>query len=480
MTRQQQLKEIGEMIPENFMSQFIIPFHHHFYDNNASIFAKIDIFDKIEESGWEIVNKNNTKQIGAFNIKKYIYDNMIPKLDNKNAHLSKNKTVFLRRRIDKQAKISKFSFSITELDLWIFDEHIGFFVLKVSMNDTKYSINDLSEFNRQMREFKFLECSENNDVLTLKKAANFTEPNDMLECILKYTQIDNKSFLNISKDECVDSLIYSASTNAKMMTAMQTKTSNFLKDKNNNKPGESIEPLYSSELNSTKITGTSTLEEIPYYLASCSSLSPSPEWTNNEEYIHSMVDDGGFNIWKYSSGIILHDSFALFGLNKDGGPVVSNMKNSFYFIYMLNLYIHFQLRFIAYEIIDEDFDSLDISYRYKQLQKLKNQFISKEVGTKFQENEIHKSIRSALSIEEIVSEVTENLMETKEITQSHFGIYMTLLGFIVVTLLEVPIKNIIVNHFVAVIIGASILLVIWLKFKSGIKKTFRRVLAKFY
>lgn len=496
LTRQEQLKEIGEMVPQEFMSQFIIPFPHKFYDNAVGTFniftLPSNVFDDIEDLGWEILNEKEEKQLGAFYIKQYIYDHTIPKLENnkndkenwikrwkkdlknKKKYLENNSSLLLRKTINKEAKINNYTFMITDIDLWIFEEHIGFFVLNVDIDHKQYTIDELSEFNKQFREFKFLECQEKNNILTINKANNFAEPHQVLEHLLTYTQKHEKSFLNITKDECLNSPIYNSSTNAKLMTAVQTDTTTFSK---NNEEIE-IEPLHTSDLHFMTINGTSTLEEVPYYLASCSSLSPTPNWTNNEEYIHSLVNNGGFNIWKYSSGITIHDSFALFGLSKDGGPVVSNMKNSFYFIYILNLYINFQIRFIEHKLISQDFDSLDITYRYKQLQKLKNEFISKEIGIKFQENELHNSILSALKTEDMLSQVTENLMETKEITQSHFGIYMTLVGFIAVTTLEEPLTNFITSHGSEVITIAILSSIILWKFKGSIKKVFRKFRAK--
>ena len=258
------------------------------------------------------------------------------------------------------------------------------------------------------------------------------------------------------------------------MTAIQTPKINYLN-------GEAIEPLHEGDLKFDDINGTSILEEVPFYLASCSSLNPSAGFTNNEEYIHSLVDNGGFNIWKYSSGIIIHDSFALLGLGDNGGPIVSNMKGQFYFIYMLNLYINMQIRFIEYELIDNEFESIDIVDKYKQLQKLKNQFITKEIGIKFQENELHNSMLTALKTEDMISEITDNLMETKEITQSHLGIYVSLGGFAAVSMLEEPL-TIFATEYTEIL--GSILIItigIWVKIKINfIKKTINSIKDKLF
>ena len=480
MTRQEELKEIGEMIPNDFVSHFIIPIPHKFYKNDS------DIFSKIRKTKWNVINdisKFPSRQLGAFNIKSYIYENMISPLDEKN-HIDRYSSLLLKRSINKQARIDNFLFNIKEIDLWIFDEHVSFFTIIVDIDCTNYTVNELSEFNRQFREFKFLDIKEKDDEFIFSRVKGFQESdNGFFEYLIALTMIDNKSFLNINKSECTNMkdknnkhnslyTIYNTSTNAKVLTATQTQTSKFSN-------GKEIEPLHESDLHYGTINGTSTLEEVPFYLASCSSLNPAKGFTNNEGYIYSLVDNGGFNIWKYSSGLTIHDSFALFGLSNDGGPVVANTKNQFYFIYILNLYINFQSRFIENKLINEEFESLDINYWYKKLQRLKNQFVTQEVGVKFQENEIHTSMFSALKTEEMLSEITDNLMETREITQNNLGMYMTLIGFIFFSVLEEPITNLVSKNLEIIIPTFIILFVVWLKKKRFIKKYIKDLKSKF-
>lgn len=481
MTRQEQLKEIGEMIPKDFMSYFIIPLPHNFYENNSNIFSEI------EKTDWDILNdtkKFEGRQLGAYNIKAYIYENMIPTLDEK-THINKYNNLLLNKKFNRKAKIDIYEFEINEVDLWIFDEHVAFFTIKIKIDHTKYSINQLSEFNKQFREFKFLDLNSDSDELLFSRVVGFAESaNGLLEFLIKTTHIDGKSFLKIDREECdvrknkncQENPLYTisnTSTNAKVITAVQTKATTFVNE-------DEIEQLQETALHFSTINGTSILEEVPFYLASCSSLNPAKGFMNNDLYIHTLVNNGGLNIWKYSSGITIHDSIALFGLADDGGPVVSNMKNQFYFVYMLNLYINFQARFIENKLINEEFESLDISYWYKKLQKLKNQFITKDIGIKFQENAFHQSIVSALETDVILSEVTNNLMETKEITQNNIGIYITLAGFIFVSIFEEPIKNFISNNASEVAFVAIAAAIVWYKKRRAIKRWFRSIKTKIF
>jgi len=191
------------------------------------------------------------------------------------------------------------------------------------------------------------------------------------------------------------------------------------------------------------------LDEVPFYIATCSSMDGiDKSFIAHDDYIYKLINENGYNLWKYSAGVTIHDSSVFFGLGKDCGPLVSNMQNSFYFIYMLNLYINFQLRYIEHRLIDENFESIDINYWYKKLQKLKNQFITSDIAIKFQENEVHNSMSEALKNSLMIGEVTENLLETKNITQNNRGLYLTLFGFIFVTIIQEPLNNFLTPYLI--------------------------------
>jgi len=484
MTRQEQLADIGKMKLSEFNSQFIIPIPHNFYKNGTNI------FEKIEENGWEILNRHTTirdgkeveviKQLGAFNIKTYIYENMIPHLHkgDEKEYLNESKSLLLNKKLDRKMKLEKFDFTLTDIDLWIFEEHIGFVTLNVDIDYSEYSVDDMTEFNRLFRNFKFLEVQRVDDIVKLNvHAPRFGERKDFLEELLTLTLIDNKSFLNITATDCSYTNkneannylfpIYNTSANAKLLTGMQTKGVHYSN-------GDEIEADEKTCVTFQAVNEMSILTEVPFYLASCSSMQGEDRSRiSSDDYIYSLVDENAFALWKYSSGITIHDSCAFIGLDRDGGPLVSNVQSSFYFVYILNLYINFQVRYVEHRIIDENFEARDINYWYKKLQKLKNQFITDDIAIKFQENELHQSITRALKSKDMIEEVTANLLETKEITQSNMGIYMTLFGFIFVTILQEPIQKLFTTHLLySVPIGGVALLSAYF-YRAEIRKLFK-------
>ncbi len=60
---------------------------------------------------------------------------------------------------------------------------------------------------------------------------------------------------------------------------------------------------------------------------------------------------------------------------------------------------------------------------------MKNQFISDEVGIKFQENELNRIIAKAFKIEDSLSQVSSNLVETKEISQNNRTLILAILTY---------------------------------------------------
>jgi len=450
MTRQDQLKEIGNMHLTAYTSKFIIPVPHRFYTNQTSVFKDL------EGLGWQIENKTKGVKLNAYNIKSYIYDNMIPELaeGGEQTFLDTSSTLLLKHDTEDLKVMlhtlegKDYELIVKEIHLWVFEENIAFFVFHIDIeNRDRYSINEINKINNILRSFKFLDVKKEIDHIALTQRKMIEgEKKAFLNYLLELTQIREgyKSFLNIEACDCTEKSkknkinelysIYNTSANAKLLLGMQTEATQY-------SDGSDIE-VYSEEcITFHDEKEMSILSELPYYLATCTSMEPSKGWTSNDGYIYRLVNEGGFNVWKYSSGLIIHDSAAFIGLKDDGGSVVDNVESNFYFIYMLNLYINFQTKQIAHELIDQHFEARDINYWYKKLQKLKNQFVSDDIGIKFQENELNKSMLSALKTKELLSEVSSNIVETKSITKSHTGIYVTLLGFVFIYLLEGQIKE---------------------------------------
>ncbi len=427
MIRQEKLSEIGNLKLSEYSLKMIIPCPHNFYENNKNIFNRI--------KDWEVLNKSSKKAFDVYNIKTYIYDNVVPELNDNNTEkfLDKNKTLILTKKTNDRFELKDFKFIISDICLWILDEHIAFFSLEIKLENFKnFTIDQITEFHQSIRRYKFFNFEDiNNEYKKITNNGN-TETHEFIKYLLNLTNIGNKSFLNLSLNDCkfkskkneINELyhIYNSTTNAKLLIGMQTEKTQY-------SDGKEIEELEKKELTFISTSNTSILEEATFYIATCSSLTPTKDFMPNDNYIYDCLSKNKFSLWKYSVGVILHDSAVFLGLNKNGGNVIGNVNSSFYFIYMLNLYIYNQVKYLEHKIIDSSFESLEIDYYYEQLQKLKNQFISDEVGIKFQENELNSIISKAFKIEDSLSQVSGNLVETKEISQNNRTLILAILTY---------------------------------------------------
>lgn len=483
MARQQQLKEISDMTLSEYSLKVIIPCPHKFYENKANIFTTIEKLD------WVILNKHEkvSRQLGTFNIKAYVYDNVIPKFEENKAQkfIDKEKAILLQKELNQRCLYLSYNkhgddvdFTIKTVDLWIFEEHICFFALDIKIdNYQNYTLDQLAQIHLVLRNFKFTTVSQKNEVVVLKSSGH-TESNTFLNFLLDCTQYNNKSFLNTDAKDCTELRtnekinpfysIYNSSTNAKLLIGMQT-------DKTAYNDGSEIEPIDPNNISFYSTKELALISEIPFYIASCSSMNPTKDWTQKDDYIYACAENGGFGVWKYSAGLTLHDSAAFIGLAKDGGSVVNNVNNVFYFIYILNLYIYMQTRYIEHQIIDDDFESSSINYWYEKLQKLKNQFVAEDIAIKFQENELHRSMLSALKTKDILSEVTDNLVNTKDITQSNRGLYITIATFMFVSVFEESITNLISEYKIAFFVLVLPFGIFAYKYRKKIKKLLSKI-----
>ena len=213
-----------------------------------------------------------------------------------------------------------------------------------------------------------------------------------------------------------------------MITAIQIDT-DTIKDNNDNEVA--IEGSFEEELKFIEIDGSSTLDEMPYYLATTSDIYPDRLFEASEAYIYSLMNEGGISLWKYWSGVAIEDSLAFFSLKSGGSGIVNSARNNVYFIYMLNLYINYQLRYLEHTLIDKDFINIDNIYpKIMDLQRLNNQFIGNEIAIKFQPNEIHQAISKALQTKEMFEEIENNIAKTYELTKDNTNIIITIfMGF---------------------------------------------------
>jgi hypothetical protein len=448
MTRQERISAIGKLKPSTFndfntkepiaknqMSYFIIPFAHELYEKRRPK----EIEKRLQEMQWKIVNNSQKRAFSQTDprqmdsIKQYLYDEMIPKYDNIKDHFINLRNLLLQKEgLERNWTFKYFMHNELEyetqmnldgIDLWIVDRYIAFFTIKTQLcvNDTSTIHEISSKYNRAMRDFKAVYVDEKNAI--------FSNDSDhgipLFDWLCGMLEIEGRSLLTNKKEKLQDIQnikkyypIFNASYNAKMITAIHVDEMEV--------EGEAIEDDYTEDLISMYIDGVSTLEEMPYLLATTSELYPSKMWESNEEYIFEKIGDGQINIWKYWSGVALQDSFAFFSIGAGGSAIVNSARNSYYFIYILNLYASYKLRYFENELIDDDFVSIEnIRPLLSDAQRLKNQYMCTELSSLFQPNAVHQAVKNAMKVDDMYDEIKGNIEVTLDLTARNTDIIVT-------------------------------------------------------
>ena len=453
MTRQESITEIGKLKPSTFsykdkegnekiiaknqMSYFIIPLAHELYDKKSP--AKI--IESFKQLGWSVVNNQEKRAFSQTDarqmdsIKLYLYDEMIPKYTKIQEHfITQRNFLFQYAALEKEWKFESYfrgkleyetEFLLDEIDLWIVDKNISFFTLKtkLSLSDESNLSDISSKFNRNMRDFKAMYI----DTATNTFSNDSSKGVSVLDWLCSLVEVDGQSLLSHQSKKLQDIQnlkeyypVFNTSYNAKMITAMHVDEMEL--------NGEEIEPAFTEDLISVKIDGVSVLEEMPYLLGTTSELYPSKTWESNEEFLFEQVGNGQINIWKYWSGVALHDSLAFFSIGDGTSAIVNSARNTYYFIYILNLYSSYKLRFFEHELIDNEFVSIEnIRPLYSDLQRLRNQYMCTELSSLFQPNVVHEAISGAMKMDNMYEEIKDNIEATLEITSRNTDIIVTAL-----------------------------------------------------
>lgn len=455
MTRQEKITHIGKTVAsvfsehtKNHMSYFIIPIPQNLFNT----YNPKEVLTDFEALGWTLKNaqeeltiRGNTpsadKEQRIFPndptnmnaIKSYIYGQMLPtftyKRDKKDKDFcnflrDSNNLMFQKEDLEKKWKVhnsqttSSMSIELDGIDLWIFNRDLSFFTIrtKQALDDDTTLTEISSSFNRILREFQKAYVDEVNHTFSNNKEMGIS----IVEWLLKLTTKEkaDKSLLNIQENDLINSIIYTNSYYAKMITAVHLDIDNkFEKD---------ILSTTESDIDSRNVASVDSMQELPFLLGSTSELYPSPTWENNEQYIYDQINFSGINIWKNWSGIAMKDAMAFFAMGEGGQNIVNQARHGYYFIYMLNLYINYSLRSFEHKLIDKEFVDIENIYPlYVEQQRLRNQFMSVEIATKFQPNIIHNAISKAMQTDDIYNEIKTNIDTTLSLTQKNTDMMIT-------------------------------------------------------
>ena len=441
MDRKTIIKAIGKLQPSpdtfvsphgvNFSSIFIIPSVHkiHTVKKIKELFNDITI-------NWEIKNNSISTDLSLSDIKEYIKENIFENIDTNNIKNLKSviydrKNIYLSHKIKNIALTYKnINIILTEIDLWIMDGEIAFFVYKIELpSNQDIDVNTISTLiNRELRDYHLLTIDiDKNELYYNDKDKGRPLVDYFKSLTLNKTKT---SFLNISvkgneSTLCANQKSISNSTYyAKMITALHI-NENSIKE---NDSYQEIAPLMDT-LSESATIDLGIMEELSYLLGTTSSFDfdSEPTYIGYEGYIYPMIQENGINIWKYWSGIAMQDSLSFFSIDKGRSGIVFNSKTSIYFMYIINLFVNTRLKYLENYLIDKDFINIErVLPSVREIQIIKNHYIATEIAKKFQPNYINKKISIGLQNDVLLEEVENNLQITLELTRNNTDIVFSL------------------------------------------------------
>lgn len=163
-----------------------------------------------------------------------------------------------------------------------------------------------------------------------------------------------------------------------------------------------------------------------YDLASCGGVGAAagfgddPGWQVSPEYLRTLLDESGIEIWEYWRGFALHDTLAFLvtdpsmpmSANKSGG---SQAETLYYYVYVYLYHIQFKLNLLSREIIDGDLIDL---YKFRVIQnrfhQFRNQYWFRDLTVDFQGVHIADKMKLGLRLDDSFATVQSEVSEVAD------------------------------------------------------------------
>jgi len=522
MTRQQMIDSAGKTIPNRHSSFFIIPFPHAIhsgicnkkdFNNNkttSSIYKSFSFNDRIEnflttmkKNGWDFLNQNQQeKKEGHGDIKQYIYENFFSKYtekNKKNFFLERKNMVFKSSLSDSTFSLiikndkktsTTINFTMSNLELWILDNNIAFLNIETSKACFSTEKRELttaeisSKFNFIMRDFNSLNINLKSKEITHDQKS---DENIFLNSFFNnFKEIESKdtNIFNLNLDSIKTTnkyyAIYKATATAKIVSMIHINEDSF--------NSTSILADVEHQIGWNETERVDYLNEYAYLLATFSDFNPNNWYSEaNETYMYMQVGSSSYSPFKYWTSIALKDSITFFGIKKENNYYLDNwQKNEVHFIYMLNLYINYNIKVFEQKLIDESFTDIERHEELsRQMQRLKNEYFSNEIARRFQANELNLLIQKGMGYIDVYKEVESNISKTLKITNMNIANTLKIFGaiFSIILLFGDNIKNTEIFKYTVQLIGdntttsgvsAVVILLLSIKYKRVVYVKIRK------
>jgi len=395
------VSNIGETFPsENGHTSIFIYTHKYKLQKN-----KVKTIESFTKDKWTYENTNN-KYRNISKLTKYIQETI---LSSNNMIFSKDIKQKHELWIDGNKKTN---FTIESYECTLFNDGVFLFSLFTTSDDNVHNISTM--LNRELRNPSCLYYDKKfNRFLSFDNILKDVDELKSIYCLNNQTtlisfnkylsdEVFNKEIINI-KD--IDD---GKSKYAKYITAVHCNIEDKLEE----------ELVYGyPELQHETDVALNVLQLCTNNLATANDfIVADRKFEQDINYVRQCIKDYGIRLWTLWSGVPSLNSLAFLSINKGGRAIIHQCRGELYIIYILNIYIKHRLQNIDRNIIDDNFMQINKAKRnLENLLELKSKYFSEEIADSFQPIIIDKKIKTAIGIDNLLSNIEENTIKTNEL-----------------------------------------------------------------
>jgi len=423
----------------------------------------------------------------------------------------------------------EYDIQINWVDLFLYNDGTGMLTMRVqSLSDT-HGIDDLSQMNRTLRDFK-------HSVNVRKKEGDaalvsFWDKLVLHDWLGLDCPISGTSFINnlsgIGGKDVSGLLLVAGSCAADVFddfekyckTMVVARMPDIAEDEMAMKWGRPLSdpPIYFSEkqyqaLNKGEwdvtlaasqkaiIAGYATVRDLVLFeLATVSSEQASTGWKGDRgwqyslDYMRKVVGNNFIEIWEYWAGLALRDTCVFVSYDKSM-PITWQAESYYYPLYMLAYHNRFRLDCLSQDVIDYDMaDALHGRQVRDEFQRFRNQYWFQDVTVDFQGVEVYEQMQHGMGLNEQYETVAAEIADVSGHLQEKWDrgtrTLLTGLAILFAPLMEVwnswvipkvkeaPVEML--TQMAGVVLVLLLMLALgWIKFRMPIMALIRRVSRK--
>lgn len=259
------------------------------------------------------------------------------------------------------------NYSISEIDIFLFSDNLGLFVIKTSLSNSCITLDNIIDFGANFRR-----------TTVNKKHNQITQSIDIIEnYITPKFHTNSKSWREFNP---------------------QLKSTVFIDIKNEIKEQE--------------------MDILLYQLGTFSSLkNDNLIYNPDEKYLKEIIDRGSISIFNNWKALCLYDSVSRVAINLNEKDTYKLWENEYILIYVYTLYARYFLHYTNDQLTKVFGDLKLVKYQRNNFYNFRNEFNHSKISYKFLPNLIYSKLKNILEIDEEIQLIDEKLTRTNILKQ---------------------------------------------------------------